>query len=519
MASSTYGRRGAFDTTMAGYILALDQGTTSSRALVFDPEGAALAQASQELRQIYPQAGWVEHDPMEIWFSQQHVAERALHQAGISAGDIRAIGISNQRETTVLWERASGQPVYNAIVWQCRRSTPQCARLVEQGLASEVRARTGLVIDAYFSATKLQWLFEHIPGLRQRATEGELCFGTVDSWLVYQMTRGQLHVTDSSNAARTMLYNIYKHTWDTTLLEALQIPPAILPKVCPSSHLYGMTDPAAFLGASLPIAGIAGDQQAALFGQACFVPGMVKHTYGTGGFLLLQTGATPIPSPTGLLTTVAWDLGERTDYALEGSVFIAGAIIQWLRDGLQLLASAEASENIAAAVSDTNGVYFVPAFVGLGAPHWDPYARGTIVGLTRGVNRAHLVRAALEAIAYQTRDVLEAMQQDAGLPVPEIRVDGGAAANNLLLQLQADILGIPLVRARGTETTARGAAYLAGLATGVWSSQADIATYWQGEAHFIPTMPAERREELYAGWRRAVERAKGWASPETANSC
>jgi glycerol kinase len=502
---------------MASYMLALDQGTTSSRALVLDPEGAVLAQASQELRQIYPQSGWVEHDPMEIWSSQRDVAERAVHQSGVSMHDIRAIGITNQRETTVLWERASGRPVYNAIAWQCRRSTPQCERLVEQGLGSEVRTRTGLVIDAYFSATKLQWLFEHIPGLRQRATRGEICFGTVDSWLVYQMTRGQLHITDVSNAARTMLYNIHKRMWDTTLLEALQIPREILPEVRPSSHVYGLTDPAAILGAALPIAGIAGDQQAALFGQACFMPGMAKHTYGTGGFLLLHTGTIPIPSPNGLLTTVAWDLGERTEYALEGSVFMAGAVIQWLRDGLQLLTSAETSEAVAAEVSDSNGVYFVPAFVGLGAPYWDPYARGVIVGLTRGVNRAHLVRAALEAIAYQTRDVLEAMQQDTGLPVPEIRVDGGAAANNLLLQLQADTLGIPLVRARGVETTARGAAYLAGLATGVWSSQADIAAHWQAETRFTPDMSAERRAERYAGWRRAVERAKGWASPETTN--
>jgi glycerol kinase len=503
---------------MAGYLLALDQGTTSSRTLVFDPEGAALAHASQGLRQIYPQSGWVEHDPMEIWFSQRNVAERALSHAGISARDITAIGITNQRETTLLWERASGQPVYNAIGWQCRRSTPQCERLVEQGLASEVRTRTGLVIDAYFSATKLQWLFEHIPGLRRRATRGELCFGTVDSWLAYRMTHGRLHVTDVSNAARTMLYNIHERTWDTTLLDALQIPREILPEVRPSSRVYGLTDPVAFLGAELPIAGIAGDQQAALLGQACFVPGMAKQTYGTGGFLLLHTGTTPIPSASGLLTTVAWDLGERTEYALEGSVFIAGAVIQWLRDGLQLLASAEASEDVGAEVSDTNGVYLVPAFVGLGAPHWDPYARGIIVGLTHSVNRAHIVRAALEAIAYQTRDVLEAMQQDAGLSVSELRVDGGAAANNLLLQLQADILGIPLVRARGVETTARGAAYLAGLATGVWSSQADIAAHWHGEARFNPDMSAARREELYGEWRRAVERAKGWASPETANS-
>jgi glycerol kinase len=502
---------------MADYILALDQGTTSSRAIVFDAQGNPCAQATQALSQIYPRAGWVEHDPMDIWSSQVDVAERAVQQSGISLRDIRAIGVANQRETTLLWERASGQPVYNAIVWQCRRSTVQCERLVAQGLAAEVHARTGLLIDAYFSATKLQWLFDHIPDLRQRATAGELCFGTVDSWLVYQMTRGQLHITDVSNAARTMLYNIHKGTWDTTLLEALDIPPAILPEVRPSSQVYGTTDPEAMLGAALPVAGMAGDQQAALFGQACFMPGMAKHTYGTGGFLLLNTGDVPISSRHGLLTTVAWDLGQHTKYALEGSLFVAGAVIQWLRDGLHLLTSAEASEAVAAEVSDTNGVYLVPAFVGLGAPHWDPYARGAIVGLTRGVNRAHLVRAALEGIAYQTRDVLEAMQQDACMPVSELRVDGGAAANNLLLQLQADILGIPLVRARGIETTARGAAYLAGLATGMWSSQVEIAANWQGETRFTPQLSAERRAELYAGWRRAVERAKGWASPETTN--
>jgi glycerol kinase len=503
---------------MAGYTLALDQGTTSSRAVVFDPEGNLVVQTSRELRQLYPQAGWVEHDPAEIWLSQRLIAEQALHQAGISARDIGAIGIANQRETTLLWERVSGRPVYNAIVWQCRRSTPQCERLVARGLAPEVRARTGLVIDAYFSATKLQWLFEHIPGLRQQANRGELCFGTVDSWLVYQMTRGRLHITDASNAARTMLYNMHTGTWDPMLLEAFRIPHEILPEVRPSSYVYGLTNPSAFLGVALPIAGIVGDQQAALFGQACFVPGMAKQTYGTGGFLLLHTGAAPIPSSNGLLTTVAWDLGDRTDYALEGSVFVAGAVIQWLRDGLQLIASAEASEAIAAEVSDTNGVYLVPAFVGLGAPYWDPHARGTIVGLTRGVSRSHLVRAALEAIAYQTRDVLEVMQQDAGLHVPEMRVDGGAATNNFLLQFQADILGIPLVRMKGVETTARGAAYLAGLATGVWSSLREIALQWQGEAHFTPRMPAERREALYAGWRLAVERARGWTAPETTTS-
>jgi glycerol kinase len=503
---------------MTTYILALDQGTTSSRAILFDLQGHPCAHASQEIRQIYPQPGWVEHDPMEIWHSQRAVVERVLGQSGVAARDLSAIGITNQRETTLLWERTSGLPVANAIVWQCRRSVPWCEKLQQQGLATEIRERTGLVIDAYFSATKLLWLFEHIPGLHARASRGELCFGTVDSWLIYQMTHGRLHITDPSNAARTMLYNIHQGTWDTTLLEALKIPREILPEIRPSSEVYGYTEPATLLGIEAPIAGIAGDQQAALFGQACFVPGMAKHTYGTGGFLLLQTGTTPMASPTGLLTTVAWDIGGQRDYALEGSIFVAGAVIQWLRDGLSLLPSAEASEAMAATVSDSHGVYIVPAFVGLGAPHWDPYARGTIVGLTRGVTRAHLVRAALESIAYQTRDILEAMQYDTGLQVVELRVDGGAAANNLLLQFQADILGIPLVRALGVETTARGAAYLAGLAVGTWKSQEEIATQWRGDTRFWPTMTAERRDQLYTGWRRAVERSTGWDIPDTVTS-
>lgn len=452
---------------------------------------------------------------MEIWRSQRAVAGQVLCQHGISPHQVRAIGLANQRETTVVWDRTSGQPVCNAIVWQCRRSAPLCERLYQQGLAAEVHARTGLVIDAYFSATKLQWLFEHQPELRQRAANGELCFGTVDSWLVYQLTGGQLHITDPSNAARTLLFNIHQRTWDATLLEMFEIPSAMLPEVHSSSQVYGYTDPAAFLGASIPIAAIAGDQQAALYGQACFSPGMAKQTYGTGAFLLMYTGATAIASPTGLLTTVAWDRDSQMTYALEGSIFVAGAVIQWLRDGLGLIPSAEASESVAAEVVDANGVYMVPAFVGLGAPHWDPYARGTVVGLTRGVTRAHLVRAALEAIAYQTRDVLEAMQRDAGLQVPELRVDGGAAANNLLMQFQADILGIPLVRSRGTETTARGAAYLAGLAVGLWRDEAEIAAQWQEESRFMPRMSAERRAYLYDGWRRAVERARGWAPSGT----
>jgi glycerol kinase len=496
---------------MPTYVLALDQGTTSSRAILFDAEGNACAQASQEITQIYPQPGWVEHDPVELWDSLRTVAARVLHERRIPPGEIRAIGITNQRETTVLWERSTGRPVSPAIVWQCRRSVPLCERLRQQGLEAEVRARTGLVIDAYFSATKLQWLFQYDPGLRVRAGRGELCFGTVDSWLVYQLSGGRLHLTDPSNAARTMLYNLRERAWDPMLLEALQIPPAILPEVRPSSQVYGTTDPAVFLGAALPIAGIAGDQQAALFGQACFKPGMAKYTYGTGGFLLAHTGTTPRSSGAGLLTTVAWQLEDCTEYALEGSVFAAGAVIQWLRDGLQLIPTAAASETVAAEVPDTHGVYVVPAFVGLGAPYWDPYARGTIVGLSRGVTRAHLVRAALEAMAYQTRDVLEAMQPDLDVPVSEVRVDGGGAANTLLLQFQADILGVPIVRTAVPETTARGAAYLAGLAVGVWKNREEIAGHWRDGGRFLPRMPPARREQLYGGWKRAVERAKGWA--------
>jgi glycerol kinase len=502
---------------MDAYILALDQGTTSSRAMLFDAEGHPRGRASRELRQIYPQAGWVEHDPMEIWQSQRAVAEQVLHQHGVHPRQIRAIGVTNQRETTLLWERASGRPVYNAIVWQCRRSAALCEALRRRGLAADIRARTGLVIDPYFSATKLQWLFAQIPQLSKRAARGELRFGTVDSWLIFQMTAGRLHLTDPSNACRTMLYNIHRRAWDPTLLEAFEVPAELLPEVRPSCQIYGETAPSAFLGAALPIAAIAGDQQAAPFGQACFHPGMAKHTYGTGGFLLLQTGTTPVATTSGVLTTVAWELADRVEYAVEGSIFIAGAVIQWLRDGLGLIPSAAASEAIAAQVSDTNGVYLVPAFAGLGAPHWDPYARGTIVGLTRDVGRAHLVRAGLEAIAYQTRDVLEAMQQDAGLHVTELRVDGGAAANDLLLQFQADILGVPLSRSAGAETTARGIAYLAGLAVGMWSSQTDLAARWRADARFVPTMSAERREELYAGWRRAVDRAKGWAAADAAS--
>jgi glycerol kinase len=495
---------------MSRYILALDQGTTSSRALLFTREGTVRATASQELTQIYPQPGWVEHNPREIWESQRLVAHQVMAQTQIGPQDIAAIGITNQRETTVLWDRHTGEPVGNAIVWQCRRSAPICQRLQQEGVERAVRAKTGLVIDAYFSATKIMWALEQIPGLRQRAERGEICFGTVDSWLIYQLTGGKQHVTDYSNASRTMLYNIHQCTWDTELLQIMAIPSALLPEVKPSSGLYGTTDAKVFGGKEIPISGVAGDQQAALFGQACFTPGSTKNTYGTGCFALMNTGSQPISSPSGLITTIAWGLGEDVTYALEGSIFIAGAAIQWLRDGLQLITHAAESEQLAGAVPDTQGVYFVPAFVGLGAPHWDMYARGTLIGLTRGSNRSHVVRAALEAIAYQTRDVLGCMQQDAKMSLSELRVDGGAAQNNFLLQFQADVLNVPVLRSAVTETTACGAAFLAGLGVGYWRSQDEIMHLWQEDKRFLPQMDHPRREELYQGWCKAVERSKAW---------
>jgi glycerol kinase len=498
---------------MARFILALDQGTTSSRAIVFDREARVKATAQREFRQIYPQPGWVEHDPMELWESQLAVAREAMASAGVAAAEIAAVGIANQRETTVVWDRATGRPVHNAIVWQCRRSAPLCDALKAGGWERAVRERTGLVIDAYFSGTKIQWLLDHVPGLRERAEHGEICFGTVDTWLVWKLSGGRAWVTDYSNASRTMLFNIHQLTWDSRLCAALGVPVRMLPAVRPSSAVYGHVT-ADLLGAEIPIGGIAGDQQASLFGQACFTPGTAKNTYGTGCFLLIHTGDRPVPSTAGLLTTIAASPVEgKPEYALEGSVFVAGAAIQWLRDGLQIIADAGESERLAASVSDAGGVYFVPAFVGLGAPHWDMYARGTILGLTRGTTRAHLVRAALEAIAYQTREVLGAALADARLTLEELRVDGGATANSLLMQFQADVLSTPVVRPVVKETTALGAAYLGGLAVGYWATREEIVRNWAVDSRFLPQMGPERREELFSGWRRAVARAAGWALP------
>jgi glycerol kinase len=457
----------------------------------------------------------VEHDPVEIWQSQLRVARDAIADARIAPAQIAAVGITNQRETTIVWDRATGQPVHNAIVWQCRRSASLCDSLKAAGYEPMVRERTGLVIDAYFSGTKIQWLLENVPGLRARAERGEVCFGTVDSWLIYKLTGGQAWVTDYTNASRTMLFDIHRLAWDPDLCKVLGVPLQMLPDVRPSSQLYAHTV-ADLLGTEMPIAGIAGDQQASLFGQACFHPGMAKNTYGTGCFLLVHTGEHPVASKTGLLTTIAASPTEgRPEYALEGSIFITGAAIQWLRDGLQIIATSSESEQLAASVPDTGGVYFVPAFVGLGAPHWDMYARGAILGLTRGTSRAHLVRAALEAIAYQTREVLEAATADAGLRLAELRVDGGATANDLLMQIQADVLGTPVVRPVVKETTALGAAYLAGLAVGYWKSREEIARNWAVDRRFLPEMDAARREELFAGWRRAVARSAGWVLPST----
>ena len=496
---------------MADYILALDQGTTSSRAILFDRSGRIAKVAQEEFAQIYPQPGWVEHDPESIWGTQLGTARRVLAASGASVGQLAAIGITNQRETTVIWDRETGAPLHNAIVWQCRRTAQTCDRLRAEGWAEPIRAKTGLVVDAYFSGTKVAWLLEHVAGLRVKAERGDALFGTIDSYLMWRLSAGRLHVTDVSNASRTMLFNIHTLDWDDEILARLHIPRAMLPEVRPSSEVYGVTDGTLF-GAEVPIAGAAGDQQAALFGQACFAPGLAKNTYGTGCFLLLNTGQEAVTSKRGLLTTIAWQLAGEANvtYALEGSVFIAGAAIQWLRDGLGIITRAAESESLAREVPDTGGVYFVPAFVGLGAPYWDAYARGTVVGLTRGTDRRHLARAALEAICYQSRDVLEAMARDSGIRLESLRADGGAASNDLLMQLQADLLGVPVLRPQVTETTALGAAYLAGLAVGFWSGKEEIAAQWQANARFEPEMPAKRRDSLYAGWQRAVERAREW---------
>jgi glycerol kinase len=496
---------------LSKYILALDQGTTSSRAILFDRQGQPVASAGHPIRQIYPQSGWVEHDPQEIWQSQLTSAREALAAAGVRASQVAAIGITNQRETTILWDRQTGEPLTNAIVWQCRRTAPLCQELKARGLEPSFRQKTGLVIDPYFSGTKVAWMLDNIPGARARAERGQILFGTVDCWLLYKLTGGRVHATDYSNASRTLMFNISRLAWDDDILSELAVPSSLLPAVLPSCGVFGEAEPS-LLGAALPIGGIAGDQQAALFGQACFQVGMGKNTYGTGCFVLMNVGHDSLPLGSSLITTIAWGLGQGVEYALEGSIFIGGAAVQWLRDGLGLIATAAESEAVAASVPSSEGVYVVPAFVGLGAPHWDPLARGTIVGITRGTSRAHLVRATLEAIAFQTRDVIETMESECNLTLPDLRVDGGAAANDLLMQIQADILGREVVRPAVTETTALGAAYLAGLAVGFWKGPDELVGNWQVDRRFEPRMAASQREELYQGWKRAVERAKGWAS-------
>ena len=487
-------------------VLALDQGTTSSRAIVFDHAGSVVASAQQEFRQIFPRPGWVEHDANEIWTTQLATAKDAIAKAGLTATDIAAIGITNQRETTVVWDRTTGAPIHHAIVWQDRRTAARCDQLKARGLAATIKRKTGLVVDAYFSGTKLEWILKNVPGARARAKAGNLAFGTIDSWLIWNLTARRTHVTDPSNASRTMLFNL-KGDWDDELLKLLGVPRSVLPEVKSSSEVYGETR---LLGGPIPIAGIAGDQQAALFGQACTQPGMVKNTYGTGCFMLMNTGTKPIASKHNLLTTVAWRIGDRTEFALEGSIFIAGAVVQWLRDGLGIIKASSEVEALASQVTDPDGVYLVPAFTGLGAPHWDQYARGLVAGVTRGTTAAHIARAALEGIAFQVADVLRAMEADAKIKLKELRVDGGASANNLLMQFQSSLLGVPVVRPKITETTALGAAYLAGLAVGYWKDQKQIAEQWQVDRRFTPAMKQVERNKLDAGWRKALERARRW---------
>jgi glycerol kinase len=496
--------------TARRYIVALDQGTTGSTALALDVEGEIRGRGYAELPQRYPRPGWVEHDPEDIWLTTTGALAQALAAAGARTSEVAAIGITNQRETTILWERATGRPVHAAIVWQCRRTAPLCERLRAEGAEPEFRARTGLVLDPYFSGSKIRWLLDEVPGARARAERGELCFGTVDSWLLWRLTGGAAHATDPSNASRTLCFDIRALQWDPELCAWLGVPLAVLPRVLPSAGVFGETAAGA-LPAGIPVAGIAGDQQAALFGQACLEPGMAKNTYGTGCFALLNTGEKPVVSERGLVTTVAWSLGGRATYALEGSVFVAGAAVQWLRDGLGIIGRAGETQALAESVTDTGGVYLVPAFVGLGAPHWDPYARGAIVGLTRGTTRAHLARAALEAIAYQSRDVLDTMAEDSGGPIRALRVDGGAAANDFLCQFQADLLGVEVLRPAVTETTALGAAHLAGVGAGLWKA-GELAARWKLERRFTPALEPAAREAAYAGWQRAVERARGWAA-------
>ncbi len=491
--------------------MALDQGTTSSRAIIFNHDGDIIKLAQNEFTQYYPKSGWVEHDPMEIWGSQSGVAREVLETAGIRPGEIAAIGITNQRETTVVWDKKTGKPMYNYIDWQCRRTAPICRELRERDLENYVKENTGLLIDAYFSGTKIKWILDHVEGARERAERGELLFGNMDTWIIWNLTRGKVHVTDYSNASRTMIYNIRDLKWDEKLLEELDIPKAMLPEVKNSSEIYGYTDEHTFGGSKIPIAGIAGDQQAALFGQACFEAGMAKNTYGTGCFMLMNTGEEMISSKNGLLTTIAWGIDGRLEYALEGSIFVAGAAVQWLRDEIQLVHDANDTEYFASKVDDTGGVYLVPAFVGLGAPHWDMEARGTLIGLTRGTNRSHIIRATLESIAYQTRDVLEAMEEDSQIDLKSLKVDGGAVVNNFLMRFQADMLNVQVHRPKTIETTALGAAYLAGLAVGFWEDREEITNRWSVDRIFKPSLEEEKREELYRGWKKAVARSKNWA--------
>lgn len=495
---------------MHTYVMAFDAGTTSSRAILFDHSGDIVAIAQQEFPQIYPRPGWVEHDPMEIWATQSGVARQVIEKAGAKPADVAAIGITNQRETTIIWERSTGKPIMNAIVWQDRRTAGFCDQLKERGLEGYVRETTGLVIDAYFSGTKVAWMLDNVPNARERAEAGELMMGTVDTWLIWKLTGGAVHVTDYSNASRTMLFNINTLQWDERILAELDIPRKILPDVRPSSEIYGNTAKETFGGAQIPVAAAIGDQQGALFGQACFERGMAKNTYGTGSFVLMNTGEERINSQTGLLTTIAWGLNGTVNYALEGAIFVTGAAVQWLRDELKIVADAVDTNYFATKVSDTGGVYMVPAFAGLGAPYWDQYARGAIVGLTRGTNRDHIVRATLESIAYQTRDVLQCMETDSSIPGTELKVDGGASKNDFLMQFQADIIGVPVLRPRIVETTARGSAFLAGLASGFWADQRDLATAFELDRRFDPQLSAEQRNTLYAGWQKAVTRAMDW---------
>lgn len=495
---------------METYMMALDSGTTSNRCILFNHEGQIISVAQREFTQFYPKPGWVEHDANEIWASQLGVAVEAMQKVNIEANQIQGIGITNQRETTVVWDKETGEPIYHAIVWQCRRTASYCDSLVEAGYSDFIRNKTGLLIDAYFSATKLKWILENVPKARERAEKGELLFGTIETWLIWKLTKGQVHVTDYSNASRTMMFNIHSLEWDDEILELLNIPKCMLPEVKPSSCIYGKSD-ASLLGDEIPIAGAAGDQQCALFGQACFQKGDVKNTYGTGGFLLMNTGQTPVLSKNGLVTTIAWGLNNQVTYALEGSVFVAGAAIQWLRDELRILESSGDSEYYAKKVKNTNGCYVVPAFTGLGAPYWDPYARGVIVGLTRGVNKNHIIRATLESLAFQVNDVIRAMEADSNLPLSQLKIDGGASANNLLAQMQTDFSRAPVLRPKCVETTAMGAAYLAGLAVQYWQSLDEICENWQMDQLFTPVMTLDEANRQIKGWKKAVQCAKGWA--------